>query len=206
MKKKRRPLRTQHFPGPICCQSGTHGHQVEGQIISALPKLSLFYICTLPPLLAKHWIYKLIALIRSLPKRTITTTNLTDYNISLILKGCMAQEREQDILSSYHYTSKKTGSAALPTSYLCQENRSHGVRAPSTFSTPFLLPPSGLTRSGVPLVKPSDLLPHTLDLTADHTFLHFYSLSFSFALVLVPSYILLPSYTYIYTHSNLLSF
>ena len=82
------------------------------------------------------------------------------------------------------------------TSYLRRENTSHGVRAPSTSRTPFLIPPSGLRGSSVPLVKP-DLLSHTLDPTEDPTFLHLYSLSlhcfFNFALLLVPSS------TYIYT-------
>lgn len=91
----------------------------------------------------------------------------------------MAQKREQSILSSYHYTSKKTGSVIHFTSDLYKEKRSYLMRAPSTSllsSTTFKLHPSDIRERSAPLVKP-DLLPHILDPTVDHALLHFYPLS-----------------------------
>lgn len=148
------------------------------------------YIYIYVPLPAKLLICKLNAFMRSLPKRTTTKSHRLHF---LYFKGTLDTEEEQDILSSWspHQHENWLSSWLGLFSHIKKQKPSCELpKHPSHPASPFLLPPIGFRGKRVPIVKP-DLLPDTLDPTADNTFLHLYPLSlyrfFNFTLLLVPS-------------------
>lgn len=120
----------------------------------------------------------------------------------------MTQKRDQDILSSYHYTViKLVQQFTIPLTYTEKAE-------PVTWELPPHPAQSALHSCfHVALVKP-DLLLHALDSTAEHIFLHFYPLYY-YSLFICSFISSLPKYNsnspslkkhkshiYIYTHTH----